>query len=75
MVNYNMGRYYAWANLKALIAGGLRKFVPAGPAYTYHYVPPTNTMRPVVLPFEQWKSSTPPKTQDGTASSPPTPSP
>lgn len=56
MVNYNMGRYYAWANLNKLIKTKLKSFRP-GPTYEYRYIPPKSTTRHEYLPFEQWKGS------------------
>ena len=56
MVNYNMGRYYAWSNLKKMINSKLRKFSSA-PTYKFIYIPPKMTMRPKIVPFEEWKGS------------------
>lgn len=56
MVNYNMGRYYAWSNLKNLINSTLRKYSSA-PTYKFTYIPPKSTIRPKIVPFEEWKGS------------------
>jgi hypothetical protein len=58
MVNYNMGRYYAWENLSKFIKTSIRKrFFP--PNYRFNYVPPKTHTSPQFIPFEQWKASNP----------------
>lgn len=50
MVNYNMGRYYAWANLNKLIKTNLKKLRP-GPQYEFKYIPPPNQVKAKIVPF------------------------
>ena len=56
MVNYNMGRYYAWANLFNLIKSTLRKYSSA-PTYKFTYIPPKQSPLPIIVPFNEWKGS------------------
>lgn len=50
MVNYNMGRYYAYQNLARLIQSVARKYSQA-PAYQFKYLPPKVTQRAIIVPF------------------------
>lgn len=74
MVNYNMGRYYAYQNLGKLVQSAVRKYSKP-PAYQFKYVPPKVTQRAVIVPFEQWKGSTPAFIQEGNEKSLPSASP
>ena len=56
MVNYNMGQYYAWINLKKLVSSLLRKY-DSTPVYRFKYIPPKNSNRANIVPFEEWKGS------------------
>lgn len=49
MVNYNMGRYYAWSNLRNLLRSKLSALRPA-PTYSYKYIPP-QAMRAKIVPY------------------------
>lgn len=57
MVNYNMGRYYAWENLSKLIKKTIRKRFHT-PTYSFTYIPPKIHTNIHFIPFEEWKAST-----------------
>lgn len=50
MVNYNMGRYYAWTNLANLVRSTFRKYSSA-PTYKFSYIPPKQTPLPKIVAF------------------------
>ena len=56
MVNYNMGRYYAWSNLSQQIKSAFRRHFYT-PKYNFTYIPPKVHTNIQFLPFEEWKAS------------------
>jgi hypothetical protein len=57
MVNYNMGRYYAWSNLSKYIRSTYRKHFYT-PQYRFTYIQPKVHTSHQFIPFEEWKAST-----------------